>query len=54
MRVDIGRRSTNAEVTNYLQQQADDAITRAIEIIRNRVDRYGVTVFALSGRRYGT
>ncbi|MFB3133504.1 MAG: protein translocase subunit SecD [Rhodothermales bacterium] len=40
---DIGRRSTNAEVTTYLQQQADDAIVRAIEIIRNRVDRYGVT-----------
>ncbi|MCH8960426.1 MAG: protein translocase subunit SecD, partial [Bacteroidetes bacterium] len=40
---DIGRRSTNAEVTAYLQQQADDAIVRAIEIIRNRVDRYGVT-----------
>ena len=40
---EIGRRSTNAEVTVYLQQQADDAITRAIEIIRNRVDRYGVT-----------
>ena len=40
---DIGRRSTNEEVADYLQQQADDAITRAIEIIRNRVDRYGVT-----------
>ena len=40
---EISRRSTNEEVTAYLQQQADDAITRAIEIIRNRVDRYGVT-----------
>ena len=40
---DIGRRSTNAEVTAYLEQQANDAIVRAIEIIRNRVDRYGVT-----------
>ena len=40
---EITRRSTNAEVTLYLQQQADDAIVRAIEIIRNRVDRFGVT-----------
>ncbi len=40
---DITRRSSNAEVIGYLQQQADDAIVRAIEIIRNRVDRFGVT-----------
>jgi preprotein translocase subunit SecD len=39
----ITRRSTNDEVQQYLQQQADDAVGRAIEIIRNRVDRYGVT-----------
>ncbi|MFQ5570647.1 MAG: protein translocase subunit SecD [Rhodothermales bacterium] len=39
----INRRSTNSEVTQYLRQQADDAIVRAIEIIRNRVDRFGVT-----------
>ncbi|MDX1545553.1 MAG: protein translocase subunit SecD [Rhodothermales bacterium] len=39
----ISRRSTNAEVAEYLRQQAEDAITRAIEIIRNRVDRFGVT-----------
>ena len=39
----ITRRSSNEEVTAYLQQQANDAITRAIEIIRNRVDRFGVT-----------
>ena len=39
----IGRRSTNDEVATYLQQQADEAVTRAMEIVRNRVDRYGVT-----------
>ena len=40
---EITRRSSNAEVTAYLNQQGADAITRAIEVIRNRVDRFGVT-----------
>lgn len=40
---EITRRSSNAEVVVYLRQQEDDAITRAIEVIRNRVDRFGVT-----------
>jgi len=39
----ITRRSTNEEVQTYLEQQADEAIGRAMEVIRNRVDRYGVT-----------
>ena len=39
----ITRRSSNEEIQTYLQQQADDAVTRAREIVRNRVDRYGVT-----------
>ncbi len=39
----ITRRSTNAEVSQYLLGQADNAIDRAISIIRDRVDRYGVT-----------
>lgn len=39
----ITRRSTNAEVSQYLRGQADNAIDRAISIIRDRVDRYGVT-----------
>ncbi len=39
----ITRRSTNAEVAQYLSGQADNAIDRAISIIRDRVDRYGVT-----------
>lgn len=39
----ITRRSTNAEVRQYLQTEADEAVTRAIEIIRSRVDRYGVS-----------
>ena len=40
---DITRRSTNAEIRQYLQSQADEAIDRAIEIVRRRVDRFGVT-----------
>ena len=39
----ITRRSDNAEVEEYLQAQVDDAVQRAMEIVRNRVDRYGVT-----------
>lgn len=39
----ITRRSTNAEVEAYLHDQADQAINRAISIVRDRVDRYGVT-----------
>ncbi|MEM1094361.1 MAG: protein translocase subunit SecD [Bacteroidota bacterium] len=40
---EITRRSTNDEVAVYLRAQADDAVTRAMSIIRDRVDRYGVT-----------
>ncbi len=39
----ITRRSTNAEITTYLKDQRDEAVTRAMEIIRSRVDRFGVT-----------
>lgn len=39
---DLTRRSSNAEVASYLEEQADEAVGRAIEIVRNRVDRYGV------------
>jgi preprotein translocase subunit SecD len=39
----ITRRSTNSEIQNYLKQQRDSAVERAKEIIRTRVDRYGVT-----------
>ncbi len=39
----ITRRSTNDDVAAYLQTEADEAVTRAISIIRDRVDRYGVT-----------
>jgi SecD/SecF fusion protein len=39
----ITRRSTNEEVVAYLKNQRDSASDRAIEIIRTRVDRYGVT-----------
>ncbi len=39
----ITRRSSNDEVSAYLRTEADEAVLRAIEIIRDRVDRYGVT-----------
>jgi preprotein translocase subunit SecD len=39
----ITRRSTNDEVQTYLQKKADEAVDQAMEIVRNRVDRYGVT-----------
>lgn len=38
----ITRRSTNEEITDYLIEQRNSAVTRAMEIIRSRVDRYGV------------
>ena len=39
----ITRRSSNEEVVEYLRTQVDEAVDRGIEIIRDRVDRYGVT-----------
>ncbi len=39
----INRRSTNEDVAAYLNTQQDEAVDRAIEIIRNRVNRFGVT-----------
>jgi len=39
----ITRRSSNEEITTYLRLQRDEAVDRAMEIIRSRVDRYGVT-----------
>ncbi len=39
----ITRRSTNGEIQLWLQEQRDAAVNRAIEIVRNRVDRFGVT-----------
>lgn len=39
----INRRSTNEEIETYLKEQRDSAVDRAMEIIRTRVDRYGVT-----------
>ena len=40
---DITRRSTNEEVIVYLKNQRLSAVERATEIVRTRVDRYGVT-----------
>jgi len=39
----ITRRSSNSEVVAYLRDEADAAVDRAIEIIRDRIDRFGVT-----------
>lgn len=39
----ITRTSTNSEITTYLKEQRSEAVTRAMEIIRSRVDRFGVT-----------
>lgn len=41
--MDITRRSTNEEIATFLKSQRQSALDRAIEIIRTRVDRYGVT-----------
>lgn len=38
----ITRRSSNEEIGEYLKSQRDAAVDRAMEIIRTRVDRYGV------------
>ena len=39
----ITARSTNAEVQTYLRAEVEDALQRAQEIIRQRVDRFGVS-----------
>ncbi len=40
---DITRRSENADVATYLRAEADEAVQRAVSIVRERVDRYGVS-----------
>ena len=39
----ITRSSSNGDVAEYLSLEAQEAVERAIEIIRQRIDRYGVT-----------
>jgi SecD/SecF fusion protein len=39
----ITRRSSNNEVAQYLHREAEDAVIRAVSIVRERVDRFGVT-----------
>lgn len=34
---------SNSTVLSYLSQQADDAIDRSLEILRNRIDQFGVS-----------
>lgn len=36
-------RESDADIIKNLKENSDDAVTRAIEIIRNRVDQYGVS-----------
>lgn len=36
-------RDDDSQIISNLRKQADDAVTRAMEIIRNRVDQYGVS-----------
>jgi SecD/SecF fusion protein len=40
--VKIKYNSTNQEVLNYLRQEAESAISNAFNILRNRIDRFGV------------
>ncbi len=40
---EIGRRSTNDEVAAFLAAEADEAVLRAVSIVRERVDRFGVS-----------
>lgn len=39
----VTRRSSNSEVASYLRTEADEAVTRAVSIVRERIDRFGVT-----------
>lgn len=39
----ITRSSSNPEVVQYLKNQRNAAVDRAIQIVRNRIDRFGVT-----------
>jgi len=36
-------RDSNEEVLEYLQEQARDAVTRTLEVLRNRIDQFGVS-----------
>jgi len=39
----ITRRSSNGEVQEYLNKQSDKAVENGIQVVRNRVNQYGVT-----------
>ncbi len=39
----ITRRSSNGDVAEYLGKQADSAVQNGIQVVRNRVNQYGVT-----------
>ncbi len=39
----LSRRSSNGDVQEYLNKQADSAVQNGIQVVRNRVNQYGVT-----------
>jgi preprotein translocase subunit SecD len=39
----LTRRSSNDDVAEYLRKQADSAVQNGIQVVRNRVNQYGVT-----------
>jgi preprotein translocase subunit SecD len=39
----VTRRSSNDDVAEYLRKQADSAVQNGIQVVRNRVNQYGVT-----------
>ncbi|PLX25995.1 MAG: protein translocase subunit SecD [Ignavibacteria bacterium] len=41
-------RSSNSEVMDYLSDETEKAVERALEIIRNRIDQYGVSEVAIT------
>ncbi|MEX2369719.1 MAG: protein translocase subunit SecDF [Bacteroidales bacterium] len=41
-RGDIDFNTSNAEVVDFLKQEADDAIDNSYNVLRNRIDRFGV------------
>lgn len=43
LRNEISPNSSNEEVIKVLRQQADDAIASSFNVLRNRIDRFGVT-----------
>ncbi|MDH7515562.1 MAG: protein translocase subunit SecD [Bacteroidota bacterium] len=41
-------RNSNSEIASMLKDEADKAVVRALEIIRNRIDKYGVSEVSIT------